>query len=62
LLIKTRDNSPLRQSGDIAEAVARRALTISRRTAPELLQKEKPLAKIEGAGKAGCLMHPQPRM
>jgi hypothetical protein len=39
----------------------RRKLAFSPRTAPELCQKLSPF-EIEGAGNAGCPMHPQPRV
>src|ERR1700730_12431338 len=46
---------------DVAPALSKQASAFSRRDAPELLSENSAL-KQEGAGNAGCPMHPQPRV
>src|ERR1700723_4589845 len=46
---------------DVAPALSKQASAFSRRDAPELLSENSALT-IEGAGNAGCPMHPQPRV
>jgi hypothetical protein len=52
----TIDRFPIQLSNSQSQQSA-----LSRRKAPELLRKIT-LEKTEGAGKAGCQLHPQPRM
>jgi hypothetical protein len=50
------------KNGLLRRCAPRNDVAISRREAPEVCQERPALPITEGAGKAGCPLHPQPRV